>query len=296
MQLIDGKLVAQEYTAKLKQRIETLRDNNNLIPGLAVVIIGDDPASHAYVRSKIRKAEELGVYSEKHALPANATQEEVLNLVQHLNDQANIHGILVQSPPPPQIDERAVVDAILPAKDVDCFHPVNVGRLTIGDEQGFVPCTPQGIMELLSYYNIETEGKHAVVAGRSNIVGKPMALLLARKNKYANCTVTICHSRTRDLGHITRQADILVAAIGRPHIITADMIKEGAVVIDVGSNRIEDASRKSGYRWVGDVDFEGAASRCDFITPVPGGVGPMTIAMLFRNAVWACCNLNGLEL
>jgi methylenetetrahydrofolate dehydrogenase (NADP+)/methenyltetrahydrofolate cyclohydrolase len=202
----------------------------------------------------------------------------------------------VQSPPPKHIDERAIIEAIDPAKDVDCFHPVNVGKMLIGDEDGFVPCTPQGVMEILKHYNIQTAGKHAVVIGRSNIVGKPMAVLLSRKGAHADCTVTLCHSRTSNLPELCRQADIVVAAIGRAHVITADMIKPGAVVIDVGMNRIQDSSKKSGHRLVGDVDFESVAPRCSFITPVPGGVGPMTIAMLMQNTVNACKVQNKISL
>jgi len=199
-----------------------------------------------------------------------------------------VHGILVQSPTPKQIDERAVTEALSPVKDVDCFHPYNVGKLLIGDEDGFLPCTPNGVMEMIKHYDIETSGKHAVVLGRSNIVGKPMAVLLGRKGEHANCTVTVCHSRTQRLNDICAQADILVAAIGRANFVTADMVKQGAVVIDVGINRVDDASRERGYRLVGDVDFERVAEKCSYITPVPGGVGPMTIAMLLQNTVTAC--------
>jgi len=296
MQIIDGKIVSAAALEKLKHDVARLRETHNLTPGLAVVIVGDDPASQVYVRNKVKNAAEIGMYSEKHELPADASQEQALSLVRRLNDDTRIHGLLVQSPPPPHIDERAIIDAINPAKDVDCFHPLNVGKLLIGDDDGFAPCTPAGIMELLAYYKIPTAGKHAVVVGRSNIVGKPMAVLLSRKSPSADCTVTLCHSRTHDLPGICRQADILVAAIGRPRFITAGMVKDGAVVIDVGMNRVEDAAKKSGYRLVGDVDFDAVAPKCSFITPVPGGVGLMTIAMLLRNALIACCRQNNISI
>ncbi|MBD3392015.1 MAG: bifunctional methylenetetrahydrofolate dehydrogenase/methenyltetrahydrofolate cyclohydrolase FolD [Chitinivibrionales bacterium] len=289
MALIDGKHVSAAVLEDLKAKVASLRDTHGITPGLAVVIVGDDPASQVYVRNKVKRATEIGMLSEKHELPADASQEEVLALVEKLNNDKRVHGILVQSPPPPQINERAVIETILPSKDVDCFHPVNVGKLLIGDEDGFVPCTPQGIMTLLAHYHIETAGKHAVVIGRSNIVGKPMGVLLSRKSTRANCTVTMCHSRTRDIPSLCRLADILVVAIGRAHFVTADMVKEGAVVIDVGMNRIEDSSKKSGYRLAGDVDFEHVSQKASYITPVPGGVGPMTIAMLLTNALKACC-------
>lgn len=296
MQLMEGKVVAAQITEDLKSRITRLKEENDLTPGIAVVIVGEDPASQVYVRNKVKKAGEIGAYSEKHELPVDATQEEVLACVRKLNEDPRIHGILVQSPPPPQIDERAVVDAILPEKDVDCFHPYNVGKLLIGDADGFVPCTPQGVMEMLSYYKVETSGRHAVVIGRSNIVGKPMMALLGRKSDNANCTVTMCHSRTKDLAGICAQADILVAAIGRARFVTADMVKDGAVVVDVGINRVPDATRKSGTRLVGDVDFDAVSPKASFITPVPGGVGVMTIVMLMQNTVKACCMQNRIEM
>lgn len=296
MQLIDGKVVSQVVLSELAEKIKTLKAQHDVIPGLDVVIIGDDPASQVYVRNKVKKATELGMNSHKHELPKETTQEEALSLVRQLNEDPQVHGILVQSPPPPQIDERAIIEALKPEKDVDCFHPYNVGRLFIGDEDGFAPCTPQGVMVMLEHYGIETSGKHAVVLGRSNIVGKPMAALLSRKTKHANCTVTVCHSRTQNLKAMCAQADILVAAIGIAQFVSADMVKDGAVVIDVGINRIEDASKKSGYRLVGDVDFDSVAKKASHITPVPGGVGPMTIAMLLKNAVKACCAQNGIVL
>jgi methylenetetrahydrofolate dehydrogenase (NADP+)/methenyltetrahydrofolate cyclohydrolase len=285
---MDGNAVSAAVSERLSAQIAQLKQTHGLTPGIAVVLIGDDAASQVYVRNKVKKAESIGAYSEKHELPATATQEQVVELIARLNADPRINGILVQSPPPRHIDERAIIEAIDPAKDVDCFHPCNVGKMLIGDEDGFVPCTPQGVMEILKHYQIQTAGKHAVVIGRSNIVGKPMAVLLSRKGAYADCTVTLCHSRTSNLAAICRQADIVVAAIGRAHFITADMIKSGAVVIDVGMNRIEDSSKKSGHRLVGDVDFDTVAPLCSFITPVPGGVGPMTIAMLMQNTVTAC--------
>jgi methylenetetrahydrofolate dehydrogenase (NADP+)/methenyltetrahydrofolate cyclohydrolase len=296
MQLIDGKVVSARVIDELSDKVALLKKMHDTVPGLAVVIVGDDPASQVYVRNKVKRAAETGMYSEKHELPADTPQETVLECVRKLNNDPAIHGILVQSPTPKHIDERAVISTVDPSKDVDCFHPFNVGRMLIGDEDGFVPCTPQGIMVLLQSYHIPTAGKHAVVIGRSNIVGKPMAVLLSRKSPTADCTVTLCHSRTQDLAGICAQADIIVAAIGRPGTVTADMVKDGAVVIDVGMNRIDDPSRKSGYRLVGDVDFDAVAPKTSFITPVPGGVGPMTIAMLLTNAYRACCQQNNVAM
>lgn len=290
MQRIEGKTVAASVTAALKDRIAALAARG-LTPGLAVVIVGDDPASHVYVSSKVKACAELGMYSQKCELPATATQEELLALIARLNADERIHGILVQSPPPPHIDEAAVVLAIDPAKDVDGFHPENVAKLVLEDPSGFVPCTPLGCMELLRSAGIDTQGAHAVVIGRSMIVGKPMAHLLMARG--ANATVTVAHSRTRDLPALCRTADILVAAVGSPAMITADYVKEGAVVIDVGINRVEDSTRPRGYRIVGDVDYDSVAPHCRAITPVPGGVGPMTIAMLMANTVKACEQQNG---
>jgi methylenetetrahydrofolate dehydrogenase (NADP+)/methenyltetrahydrofolate cyclohydrolase len=249
--------------------------------------VGDDPASRAYVRSKDRKAAELGLHSVKHELPAEAAQGELLALIAKLNADPAIHGILVQSPPPPHINEAEVVLAIDPRKDVDGFHPVNVAKLAMEDESGFVPCTPLGCIRLLLEAGIETAGKRAVVVGRSMIVGKPMALLLMRRGPGGDATVTVAHSRTKDLAAVTQAADIVVAAIGRPHFLGAEHIREGAVVIDVGINRVADASVPAGYRLVGDVDYDAVAPKCAAITPVPGGVGPMTIAMLMSNCVLA---------
>jgi len=293
MQLIEGKVVSQAVLEQVKRDVQTLKTNHNLTPGLAVVIVGADPASQVYVRNKVLKATAAGMHSAKHELPQSATQDELLALVEQLNNDPAIHGILVQSPLPSHLNERIVVDAINPQKDVDCFHPYNVGKLLIGDTDGFLPCTPNGVMAMLEHYDIETSGKNAVVLGRSNIVGKPMAVLLMRKGKHANCTVTVCHSGTKNLKEVCRGADLLVAAIGVPQFVKADMVKEGAVVIDVGINRIDDASKKNGYRLVGDVDFQAVSPKCSYITPVPGGVGPMTIAMLLKNSVTACRLLHG---
>lgn len=288
--LINGKDVAARVREGLLTEIAELKAAGHT-PGLAVVLVGEDPASQVYVASKVKACAELGIYSQKWALPAETTQEELVDLIHKLNADDRIHGILVQSPPPPHIDEEAVILNIDPRKDVDGFHPVNVAKLVLEDETGFVPCTPLGCMEMLKAYGLETKGKHAVVIGRSMIVGKPMAHLLVSKK--ANATVTIAHSRTHDLPALCRQADIVVAAVGRPEMVTADYIKDGAVVLDVGINRIEDATRPRGYRIVGDVDFNGVKDKCTAITPVPGGVGPMTIAMLMSNTVKACRQLIG---
>ncbi|MBK1830380.1 bifunctional methylenetetrahydrofolate dehydrogenase/methenyltetrahydrofolate cyclohydrolase FolD [Verrucomicrobiaceae bacterium R5-34] len=282
--IIDGKAVAEKVLAECGQQIEELQ-TRGVVPGLAVVLVGDDPASKVYVGSKVRKCAELGLHSRKIELPANATHQQVLDVVHELNADPQIHGILVQSPPPPQIDEDAIVRAIDPAKDVDGFHPENVAKLALEDSSGYVPCTPAGCMRLLKEAGVETSGAEAVVIGRSMIVGKPMALLLMSKE--GNATVTVAHSRTKDLAEVCRRADIIVAAIGRPEFVTADMVKDGAVVIDVGINRVEDASAKRGYRLVGDVAYDEVAPKCSAITPVPGGVGPMTIAMLISNTVKA---------
>ena len=290
MQIIDGKLVASQVLEEVKGDIDRLKAAG-ITPGLAVVLVGDDPASQVYVNSKVKKCGELGMHSRKIVLPADASQEELLEVIRELNAHASIHGILVQSPPPPHIDEAAVVLEIDPAKDVDGFHPENVAKLVMEDESGFVPCTPLGCIRLLKAAGIETAGANAVVIGRSMIVGKPMAHLLM--SKQSNATVTVAHSRTKNLPELCRSADIIVAAIGRPSFVTAEFVKDGAVVIDVGINRVEDASAKRGYRIVGDVAYDEVAPRCRAITPVPGGVGPMTIAMLMANTVKACRQQTG---
>ncbi len=286
--IINGKEVAEKIREGLRAEVAELTAQGRQ-PGLAVVLVGEDPASQVYVGSKVKACAELGIYSQKWALPAETTQEELVELIHKLNADPRIHGILVQSPPPPHIDEEAVILNIDPAKDVDGFHPINVAKLVLEDPEGFVPCTPMGCMELLKAYGIATAGKHAVVIGRSMIVGKPMANLLV--SKAANATVTIAHSRTNDLPGLCRTADIIVAAVGRPEMVTADYVKPGAVVLDVGINRIPDETRPRGYRIVGDVDFESVKDKCSAITPVPGGVGPMTIAMLMANTVKACRQL-----
>ncbi|MFM8885921.1 MAG: bifunctional methylenetetrahydrofolate dehydrogenase/methenyltetrahydrofolate cyclohydrolase FolD [Chthoniobacterales bacterium] len=283
--IIDGKKIAARCLEETKQRIAALRARG-VTPGLAVVLVGENPASQAYVRSKDKTCRELGMHSLKLELPADTTQEKLLAKIAELNADPKIHGILVQSPPPPQIDEAAIVRAIDPRKDVDGFHPVNVAALAMENPSALVPCTPLGCMELLRASGIETRGARAVVVGRSLIVGKPMALLLMAKG--ADATVTVAHSRTKDLPAVTREADIVIAAIGRPHFLGADHVKEGAVVIDVGINRVDAPSDPRGYRLVGDVDFEAVAPKCRAITPVPGGVGPTTIAMLMGNTVEAC--------
>lgn len=290
MKRIDGAGIAQKVHEESKQRIASLA-KRGIRPGLAVILVGDDPASRAYVRSKDKKAAELGLHSVKHELPADTPQERLVTVVRELNADPLIHGILVQSPPPPHINEQAVVETIDPAKDVDGFHPINVAKLAMDDPTGFVPCTPLGCIRLIQEIGFETSGAKAVVVGRSMLVGKPMALLLMRRGKAGDATVTVAHSRTRDLAGITRAADIVIAAIGRPHFLGANHIGTDSVVIDVGINRIEDPHSAKGYRIVGDVDFEAVAERCAAITPVPGGVGPMTIAMLMANTVTACEHL-----
>jgi methylenetetrahydrofolate dehydrogenase (NADP+)/methenyltetrahydrofolate cyclohydrolase len=284
--LIDGRAVGGKVYVDLRAQIADLKAKG-VTPGLAVVLVGDDPASRAYVRSKDKMSRELGLHSVKLELPANTSQEELLARVEELNRDPRVHGILVQSPPPPQIDEAAIVRALDPRKDVDGFHPMNVAKLAMGDETGFVPCTPLGVQRLLIETSVDIAGAHAVVLGRSMIVGKPVALLLMQKAKGGDATVTVAHSRTKNLEEITHSADILIAAIGRAHFVTANHVREGAVVIDVGINRVEDKSNQRGYRLVGDVAFDEVAPKCKAITPVPGGVGPMTIAMLMSNTVKA---------
>ena len=277
--VLDGKAVSAKVRGKLKLQVAELA-KNGVTPGLAVVIVGEDPASQVYVRNKEKACEEVGIYSEKYALPAETTQEELLAVVQKLNESPKINGILVQLPLPKHLNEAEVIEAISPKKDVDAFHAENVGKIMLGDYK-FLPCTPAGIMELIAETGIEVAGKECVVIGRSNIVGKPMAMLLLHQNG----TVTVCHSRTKNLAEVTRRADILVVAIGRAKFVTGDMIKEGAVVIDVGMNRDENG------KLCGDVDFASAQEKCSFITPVPGGVGPMTISMLLKNTLAAVKSL-----
>ncbi len=292
MNLIDGTAIALRTHETSRAAIARLKARG-ITPGLAVVLVGDDPASRAYVRNKDRKCQELGMHSIKHELNAETTQDELIALVQRLNADPAIHGILVQSPPPPHIDESAVVRTIDPRKDVDGFHPVNVAKLALGDPGGLVPCTPLGCQRLLLESGIETSGAHVVILGRSMIVGKPLALLLMQKGPGGDATVTVAHSRTRDLPAVCRSADILIAAIGQPEFVKAGFVRDGAVVIDVGINRIDDSTVPKGSRLVGDVAFAEVAPKCRAITPVPGGVGPMTIALLIANTIRACEQLTG---
>lgn len=285
-QIIDGKQIALDVRAGVAEKVAALKEKG-ITPCLAVILVGENPASVSYVTGKRKALAEAGMMDRSEVLPESTTEEELLALIEKLNNDKTVHGILVQLPLPKHIDEDKVIMAISPEKDVDGFHPVNVGNLVIG-KKAFLPCTPHGIIVLLERMGIETSGKHAVVIGRSNIVGKPVSLLLARKE--TNCTVTICHTGTKNMAEITRQADILLAAVGRPGTVTADMVKDGAVVIDVGVNRIPDASKKSGFRLVGDCDFAPISEKASFITPVPGGVGPMTIAMLMYNTLEAAEN------
>jgi methylenetetrahydrofolate dehydrogenase (NADP+)/methenyltetrahydrofolate cyclohydrolase len=284
--LIDGRAVAEKVYVDLRGEIAALK-SKGITPGLAVVLVGDDPASRAYVRSKDKVSRERGLHSVKLELPESTSQADLLARVEELNHDSAIHGILVQSPPPKQIDEAAIVRALDPRKDVDGFHPLNVSKLAMGDSTGFVPCTPLGVQRLLIESKIDIAGAHVVVLGRSMIVGKPVALLLMQKAKGGDATVTVVHSRSKNLEAITRAADILIAAIGRAHFVRANHVREGAVVIDVGINRVEDKNDKRGYRLVGDVAFDEVAPKARAITPVPGGVGPMTIAMLMSNTVKA---------
>ncbi len=269
--------MSAEVKANVKKQTEELKEKYGVTPGLAVVIVGDDPASRVYVNNKKKACEAVGFMSEEYALPAETTHEELLALVKKLNDKEDINGILVQLPLPKHLDDKAVIEAISPLKDVDAFHAVNVGKIMLG-EYDFLPCTPAGVMEMLHSYDIPVEGKECVVIGRSNIVGKPMGMLLLHENG----TVTICHSRTKNLAEVCRRADILVAAVGIPKFVKADMVKDGAVVIDVGMDRDENG------KLCGDVDFDNVKDKCSFITPVPGGVGPMTIATLMKNTLKAC--------
>jgi len=285
-ELIDGRAIGQKVRAEAAKRARKLAERG-IKPGLAVVLVGEDPASVVYTSSKAKAAEEAGMYSVNLRLPVEISQEELLRRVDQLNADPKIHGILVQMPLPRHIDPDAIIRRIDPYKDVDGFHPVNVGKMLIGEKDGFIPCTPAGVQVLLRESGVKTAGKNCVIVGRSNIVGKPMAALMMQDNENANCTVTVCHRHTADLGGHTREADILIVAAGRAGMITRDMVKPGAVVIDVGTNRVADASAKSGTRLKGDVDFESVREVASKITPVPGGVGPMTIAMLMLNTVRA---------
>lgn len=282
MKLIDGKKISAEIKNELKENILLLKDKGSKVPGLVAIIVGEDPASQVYVSSKSKACTEIGMNSKVEKLPADISENELLSIVEKYNKNSDFHGILVQLPLPKHIDENKVIENISPKKDVDGFHPVSVGKLVIGLET-FRSCTPAGIQELLKRSNIETKGKHVVVVGRSNIVGKPIANILLQKQPFANSIVTVCHSAAKDISYYTKQADILIAAIGVPEFIKADMVKENVVVIDVGINRVDDSNSPKGYKIVGDVAFEEVSKKASAITPVPGGVGPMTIAMLLQN-------------
>jgi methylenetetrahydrofolate dehydrogenase (NADP+)/methenyltetrahydrofolate cyclohydrolase len=283
--IIDGNKVADAIRAEIAAEVQALA-KRGVVPGLAVVLVGEDPASQVYVRMKRKECSELGMLSVDHTLPASTPEKKLLGLIDTLNADPRVHGILVQLPLPDQIDESKVITAIDPAKDVDGFHPVNVGKMLAG-EPGFLPCTPAGCQQLLLRYGYDPAGKHVVVLGRSNIVGKPMAAILMQKAAGANATVTICHSRTKNLAKHTREADILIAAMGAARFVKASMVRKGVVVIDVGTNRVADKTKKSGFRLVGDVDFDAVSKKAKAITPVPGGVGPMTRVMLMKNTVEA---------
>lgn len=286
MTIIDGKKVAAKIKEELKEKILPFRLSGKRVPGLVTILLGDNPASQFYVNSKNKSCAEIGMHSKIEKLSEETSEEQLLALIKQYNNDSDFHGILVQLPLPKHIDEDKVIEAIDPKKDVDGFHPISVGNLVIGKDT-FYPCTPYGIVELIKYYNIETKGKHVVVVGRSNIVGKPIANMMLQKKEGANAIVTICHSATADLTYYTKQADILIAAIGVPNFITADMVKDDVVIIDVGINRVDDATKPKGYRIVGDVDFDAVADKSSYITPVPGGVGRMTIAMLLMNTFTA---------
>lgn len=281
--IIDGKQIAADMQLEIKEEVAKLKQEG-IVPGLGVILVGEDPASQSYVTAKERACENLGIYSDDNRLPADTTQQDLIALINRMNNDPKINGILVQLPLPKHLDEGEVLLAISPDKDVDGFHPTNIGKMVAG-QPSFLPCTPHGVIKLLQRNGVKIEGAHVVIVGRSNIVGKPIANMLIQKNETGNATVTVCHTRTKDLAHHTRQADIIIAAVGRPNTITADMVKDGAAVIDVGVNRVEDATKKRGYRLAGDVDFEAVKEKASVITPVPGGVGPMTITMLLYNTV-----------
>jgi len=282
MIIIDGKKIAQDIRNELKTDIQKLKVSGKGVPGLVAILVGENPASEIYVRNKAKACEEIGMKAKTEKYPADMKEGDLLSLIESYNNNKEYHGILVQLPLPKHIDEDKVIEAVLPKKDVDGFHPISVGNLVIG-KPAFRSCTPAGIQELLIRYNIETKGKHVVVLGRSNIVGKPIANIMLQKKEFANSIVTVCHSAAPDVSYYTKQADILIAAIGSPKFVKGNMVKDSVVVIDVGINRIEDNSSKKGYRVVGDVDFDEVSEKASFITPVPGGVGPMTIAMLLKN-------------
>ena len=292
MILLDGKKIAADIRAELKSEIDKLKQEGKRVPGLAAILVGDNPSSQIYVNSKTKDCNEIGMKTVTEKKDASISENELLDLIETYNSNGDYHGILVQLPLPEHINEDKVIEAISPKKDVDGFHPVSMGNLVIGKET-FRSCTPAGIQELLIRYNIETKGKHVVVLGRSNIVGKPIANIMLQKKENANSIVTICHSATPDISYYTKQADILIAAVGKAKFVKSEMVKDGVVVIDVGINRIEDKTAKKGYRIVGDVDFDEVSKKASYITPVPGGVGLMTRAMLLRNTFEARLKLNG---
>ena len=292
--IIDGNRISKDIRENLEKEVALLKEKTGKVPGLAVVLIGEDPASQVYVRMKGKRSKEVGFNSFENKQDDSISQESLLGIIDELNGRDDVNGILVQLPLPDHIDEKAVISRISPRKDVDGFHPENVGKMLIGDDT-FLPCTPFGVQQMLKYSNIEPSGKHVVVIGRSNIVGKPVAAILVQKADGANATVTICHSRTKNMKEITLQADIIIAAIGRPEFVTADMVSPKAVVIDVGINRVDDPKAEKGYRLVGDVAYDDLKNKVSAITPVPGGVGPMTIAMLLSNTMKAFKKHNGIE-
>lgn len=294
VKILSGKELAEKMRQEMKSEIDELKTHHNLVPGLAVVLIGDNPASLSYVKGKEKACAQVGILSREYIFDADYKEEQLLKLIRELNNDPSIHGILVQLPLPDHINEEKILYAIDPAKDVDGFHPVNIGKMMIG-APSFLPCTPHGIQQLLLRNNIEISGKHVVIVGRSNIVGKPLAMILVQKNPGANATVTMCHTRTKNMAELTKLADILVVAAGRPHTVNADMVKQGAVVIDVGVNRVEDKTKKRGYRLIGDVEFDEVSEKASAISPVPGGVGPMTITMLLHNTIQSAKNHAGIK-
>lgn len=294
VKILSGKELAEKMRQEMKSETDELKMRHNLVPGLAVVLIGDNPASLSYVKGKEKACAQVGILSREYKFDADYKEKQLLKLIRELNNDPLIHGILVQLPLPDHINEEEILYAIDPTKDVDGFHPVNIGKMMIG-APSFLPCTPHGIQQLLLRNNIEISGKHVVIVGRSNIVGKPLAMILVQKNPGANATVTMCHTRTRNMAEITKLADILVVAAGRPHTVNADMVKQGAVVIDVGVNRVEDKSKKRGYRLIGDVEFDEVSEKASAISPVPGGVGPMTITMLLHNTIQSAKNHAGIK-
>ena len=281
--IIDGKQIAADIRTELKAEVEKLKAKG-VIPGLGVILVGQDPGSVSYVTAKQKACAEIGIFSDDNRLPENTTEKQLLELISKMNKDRKIHGILVQLPLPKHISEQKILSAVDPAKDVDGFHPISVGKMVTG-QKTFLPCTPNGVVQLLLHAGVRLEGAEVVIVGRSNIVGKPLANMLMQKSPAGNATVTVCHTRTKNIAAHTSKADIVIVAAGKPNTITADMVKDGAVVIDVGINRVEDATKKSGYRLIGDVDFEGVSKKASLITPVPGGVGPMTITMLLYNTV-----------